>query len=173
VTIPGQASELYQFIPLVPDGIERSTGEITIRYPIDPHVAANAPVDIPYTAKSARDMAAELAPYVAQARASWPAARARYLAGLPPRQAFFVTVELRDAKHRTERVFVAVDEIADGTVSGRIWNDIELVEGYSFRQSITVPESEVLDWTIARPDGSEEGNFIGKYLDSHRSGTAK
>jgi hypothetical protein len=44
---------------------------------------------------------------------------------------------------------------------------------HSSRQSITVPESEVLDWTIARPDGSEEGNFIGKYLDSHRSGTAK
>jgi hypothetical protein len=114
VTIPGQASELYLFIPLVPYGIERSTGEITTRYPIDPHVAANAPVDIPYTAKSARDMAAELAPYVAQARASWPAARARYLAGLPPRQAFFPTKH-----HRAGVRSARLDHCASGRQRGR------------------------------------------------------
>ncbi|MBK7538639.1 MAG: hypothetical protein IPI49_25370 [Myxococcales bacterium] len=27
-------------------------------------------------------------------------------------------------------------------------------------------EQEVEDWTISRPDGSEEGNVVGKFLDT-------
>ena len=27
-------------------------------------------------------------------------------------------------------------------------------------------EKDILDWLIAKPDGSEEGNFIGKFLDT-------
>ena len=27
---------------------------------------------------------------------------------------------------------------------------------------------EVLDWTISKPDGTEEGNFVGKFLDTYR-----
>lgn len=101
-------------------------------------------------------------------RATWPDAKARYLAGLPPKHAFFVTYQLEDRKGNVERVFVAVHEIAEGVVHGRIWNDITLVEGFEFRQEISFPESDVLDWTIARPDGTEEGNFIGKYVDGKR-----
>jgi hypothetical protein len=44
---------------------------------------------------------AALKPYIAKARATYPRAKARYLAGLPPGQTFFVTVDLRDpAGHR-------------------------------------------------------------------------
>jgi hypothetical protein len=34
ITVPTGAKELRVFIPLVPDGIEKTSGEITLRYPI-------------------------------------------------------------------------------------------------------------------------------------------
>ena len=29
----------------------------------------------------------------------------------------------------------------------------------------TFPEGELVDWLITHPDGSEEGNVVGKFLD--------
>jgi hypothetical protein len=40
------------------------------------------------------------------------------------------------------------------------------VQGFHKGQHITVKESEILDWCISNPDGSEDGNLIGKYIDS-------
>jgi hypothetical protein len=34
VTVPEQANELRLFVPLMPDGLRNTTGEVTIRYPI-------------------------------------------------------------------------------------------------------------------------------------------
>jgi hypothetical protein len=34
LTVPGGARELRVFIPIVPDGLEKTSGEVTIRYPI-------------------------------------------------------------------------------------------------------------------------------------------
>jgi hypothetical protein len=31
-----------------------------------------------------------------------------------------------------------------------------------------VSEAELLDWLITKPDGSEEGNVVGKFLDTYR-----
>ena len=31
-----------------------------------------------------------------------------------------------------------------------------------------VPELEVLDWTVSKPDGTEDGNFVGKFLDTYK-----
>lgn len=132
----------------------------------DPQVAANAPEDKPYFWSDLSEMDRVIAPYVAQARASYPEAKARYVAGLPPGQSFFVTVTLRDARGKVERVFLFVDRIAADRVYGRIWNHIDLVEGFTYRQAHSVPEMEVLDWTITRPDGTEEGNIVGKFVDA-------
>jgi hypothetical protein len=65
----------------------------------DPHVPRNAPRDKPVpvaTEKHKRRFDAAIVPYVAEARATYPRAKRRFLAGLPPRHSFFVTVELRD-----------------------------------------------------------------------------
>jgi hypothetical protein len=37
VTVPKRAKELRLFVPLVPDGLTNTTGEVTIRYPIRRH----------------------------------------------------------------------------------------------------------------------------------------
>jgi hypothetical protein len=130
-------------------------------------LAPNAPKDKPVTASSVARMQTAIAPYVAQARASYPQAKARYLAGLPKGQAFFLTLPLSDAEGHVEQVFVAVRRIADGQVSGAIASDILSVKGYRNGQAITFPESQAIDWLISKPDGSEEGNVVGKYLETH------
>jgi hypothetical protein len=63
-----------------------------------------------------------------------------------------------------------VDRIDSGVVTGRISSDILAVDGYRRGATLTFREAEVIDWLISRPDGSEEGNFVGKFLDTLPSG---
>jgi hypothetical protein len=39
----------------------------------------------------------------------------------------------------------------------------------SFQTGATydLAESDIRDWTIQEPDGGEEGNCVGKFLDAH------
>ncbi|SRR6266568_3784009 len=135
-----------------------------------PQLAPNAPTDSPVQATEkciwlAMDRAMQ--PYIAQARATWPQARQRYLGGLPPRQSFFVTTLLVDKLDLREQVFIAVENIRDGKISGKIWNRVDVVHGYHLGDHYSFPESELRDWLIAKPDGTEEGNFVGKFLDTY------
>jgi hypothetical protein len=137
----------------------------------EPHVSTQAPSDQPVSVTSdeqRRRLEAAVAPYIAQARATYPQAKQRYLAGLPPQQSFFVTVELRDAAGHSEMAFLAVDSLARDSIFGRIWNQIQAVRGYRLRDRHAVAEAELLDWLITKPDGSEEGNVVGKFVDTYR-----
>lgn len=134
-------------------------------------LAPNAPPDRPVSATQRcqlRVMFEAMAPYAAQARATYPAARGRFVVGLPPRHTMFVTTRLSDAAGRIEQVFVAVDSIRGDTIAGRIWSPIHVVSGYRYRQPYQFPDSLLVDWMIARPDGTEEGNVVGKFLDTYR-----
>ena len=51
-------------------------------------------------------------------------------------------------------------------MSGLIANELGNVKTFQQNQLITFSEAVVLDWTISRPDGTEEGNYIGKLLDA-------
>jgi uncharacterized protein YegJ (DUF2314 family) len=107
-------------------------------------------------------------PYIAKGRATYPAAKKRYLAGLPRGNTFTVRKHLADpGGQRNEEVFVYVDSIKGGKVYGRIASELEAVRSYRKGQRISFPESEVLDWTIIHPDGSEEGNYVGKFIDTY------
>ena len=64
----------------------------------------------------------------------------------------------------------AVARIEDGTIEGRIWSPVQLVEGYIYGAEHSVSEEEIVDWVITKPDGEEEGNLIGKYIDRIRAG---
>ena len=131
-----------------------------------PAPPADQPVEIQVERAAAIDAA--IAPYVAEARKTYPAAKSRFLQRLPPGQIFFVTAQLRDANGRSERVFVRVAEIRGAVLSGTIASQIMLVDGFKTGQNYSVNEADILDWLIAKPDGSEEGNFVGKFLDSYR-----
>ncbi|MDB4950582.1 MAG: hypothetical protein JWM27_3231 [Gemmatimonadetes bacterium] len=134
----------------------------------EPQVSPTAPVDRPVAGRDTTEfnqIQRMIAPAVRQARASWPQARRRYLAGLPAGRIFFVTTLLTDGRGSREQVFVRVDAIAGDIVRGRIWSDIAAVRGYAKGQAVTLRDADVLDWLIAHPDGTEEGNFVGKLID--------
>jgi uncharacterized protein YegJ (DUF2314 family) len=111
-----------------------------------------------------------IALYIAKARASYPSAKKRYLAGLASGFTFAVWIRLyqNDEKTREDRhedVFVVVEQIKNGTIRGSIGNNLDLLTNYEKGQTIKFPESDVKNWVIVRPDGSEEGNDVGKFLE--------
>jgi len=132
-----------------------------------PVLAPNAPADKPQRVwqKAFEDA---IKPYIEKARKTYPDAKERFLAGLPPKHVFFVTVRLHDSSGRWEQVFIAVKEIKEGTISGLIASEIEAVSGYKIGDKYSFPESELLDWTVSKPDGTEDGNFVGKFLDTYK-----
>lgn len=137
----------------------------------EPHVSPRAPPDKPVAVtrdEQQQRLDAALKPYIAKARATYHRAKTRYLAGLPPGQSFFVTVDLRDPAGHKEMIFLAVDSLVRDSIFGRIWNQIHLVQGYRLRDRHVVAERELLDWLITKPDGSEDGNVVGKFLDTYR-----
>lgn len=139
----------------------------------DPYVSPDAPEDDPLLLQDPEDREVFLEtiePCVREARRTYLQAKARFLAGLPPNHGFFVVVRLHDAEGRLEQVFVAVDRIEDGTIEGRIWSPVQVVEGYAYGAELSVPEKEIVDWVITKPDGGEEGNLIGKFIDRRRAG---
>jgi Uncharacterized protein conserved in bacteria (DUF2314) len=134
-------------------------------------LAPNAPADQPQALQQQQIDAFEAAikPYVDEARKTYPEARQRFVDNkLPPGHVFYVTVRLRDSAGHFEQAFVRVQEVQDQKVTGVIANDIQLVEGYELGQVHSFDDSELIDWLIAHPDGSEEGNVVGKFLDTYR-----
>jgi len=130
----------------------------------EPRLSSQAPADkVAHADRTTFDEA--IAPYVAQARATWPDAKARYLAGLPNGHIFFVTVKLQEGE-RWEQAFIRVDRIDGLKIQGRIANQLSLATFHA-NDPIDVTDADVLDWTISRPDGSEEGNVVGKFLDGY------
>jgi TonB family protein len=105
-------------------------------------------------------------PYVEMARATYPDARKRFIAGLPRGYDFYLTTRLRDPQGRWEQIFVRTDSIARGRVYGQISSDVRLIAGYRAFQSYQFPETDLIDWTITDPRGREEGNALGKFLDA-------
>jgi hypothetical protein len=67
-----------------------------------------------------------------------------------------------------ETVFISVGSIANGQVKEMIASDIMTVKGYKSGDAYTFAEAELVDWLISKADGSEEGNIVGKYLDTLR-----
>jgi len=133
----------------------------------DAALAPNAPIDRPVAATLSA-FERRIAPAVRQGRATLPQAKRRFLNGLPTGQVFFVTTRISDGKGQLEQVFVRVKQWQNQQLSGLIASKLGVVKSYRLNQLITFPESAVLDWTISRPDGTEEGNYIGKLLDADK-----
>lgn len=133
-------------------------------------LAPNAPADQPQALKQQDVEAFEtaIAPYVAEARKTYPEAKQRFLEKLPTGHIFYVTVRLHDSEGHFEQAFIRVQDVKEQKVTGVIANDIYLVDGYEAGQVHTFDESELIDWLISKPDGSEEGNLVGKFLDTYR-----
>ena len=131
----------------------------------DPHIADNAPVDCAFET-TANDLFGVIEEKSPEAMKSWPDAKARFQHGLPDKHSLFITFVPVDQEQRAEYVFLAVDDISDEGVSGRLWTEVFNVQGFKFGDRFLVDEEAISDWLITKPDGSEDGNLIGKYLDT-------
>ena len=47
------------------------------------------------------------------------------------------------------------------------------MSGYRGGDAYSFPETDLIDWTISKPDGTEEGNFVGNFLDSYQVTTVE
>lgn len=110
------------------------------------------------------------APYMAKARATYPDAKKRYLAGLPAGYSFTVRKHLTEPGSRPVRmegVYIRVESIKGGKIYGQL-GDVNL-PSFHRGQSVSLSEAEVEDWAIVHPDGTVDGDFVGKYLQKARS----
>jgi hypothetical protein len=133
-------------------------------------LSPNAPADKPAGATGSeqiRKFEEAIKPYVKQAREMLPRAKKKYLKGLRKGEIFFITTRLY-ANGKYEQVFVRVTAWEDETIHGLLASDVSVVPNHKRGEDVTCKEREVLDWTISKPDGSEEGNFVGKFLDSYK-----
>lgn len=159
---------LFLFLALLAGGGAAHAQEPANVAPLAPSAPADRPISVGRSSPDATlvQLDRRIAPAVKQARATLPQARQRFLAGLPPGHAFFLTTRVSDPNGLTEQVFVRVKQWQAGQVQGTIANQLDVVKTYRMYQVVTFPESAILDWTISQPDGTEEGNFVGKLLDA-------
>ena len=132
-------------------------------YPIRP---GPPDVAVPATHEQEACLDSLLVPYIAQGQATYQEAKARYIAGLPPHHRFLVSAMLFDSVGHREMVFIHVLGAVSDTVYGRLDTDVLVVQGFRQGDRMRVLDSAVLDWTIARPDGTEEGNAVGTFIDT-------
>ncbi len=144
----------------------------SIAFAQDAPVAPPVPSDRPKSVETDQAYAAyesAIAPYIEEARRTYPDAKQRFLSGQLGTRPFFVTVRLSE-DGRYEDVFVRVLVIDErtGDISGKIANEIQALHKYQNGQRIITHEADVRDWTIVNPDGSEEGNVVGKFIERYQ-----
>jgi uncharacterized protein YegJ (DUF2314 family) len=137
----------------------------TISPPTNP---PSAPVDQPVHASSkdeSKRIHNPIAPCVAAARATYPDAKKRFLLHRLSDGKFSLLTEIR-SPGRTEMVFVTVLDIQGDQITSTISNDIVQVVGFHRGDRHSFAESEIIDWVFSRSDGTEDGNLVGKFLDT-------
>ena len=60
-----------------------------------------------------------------------------------------------------------MQSIAGARITGAIASRLQLITSFRQRQAYSFDDSDLIDWLITKPDGSEEGNYVGKFLDSY------
>jgi len=114
-----------------------------------------------------------LVPQIKKAKQALPAAKKKFLEGLPYGYSFFVTVNLRSKSGDKENAFIKVEGWDNNKITGILSTKLQVVKEYKFGQRLIVSENKIIDWTITSPKGEEEGNFLGKFLDSYYKQNAR
>jgi hypothetical protein len=141
---------------------------VTTRAPVAPQTKSPTDKPVSTNAEQVKKFEDAIAPYVKKAQETLPKAKKRYLRGLPKNQIFYVTIKLYDLAKKYELVFVKVTSWKRETIEGILDSDVTLIPNHPKGEKLTCQESEVQDWTISKPDGSEEGNYVGKFLDTYK-----
>jgi uncharacterized protein YegJ (DUF2314 family) len=135
-----------------------------------PQQPVQRPADKPVPAASSensRKLDQAIAPYVKKAKATLPQAKEEFLNGLAKGDEFFVTTRIYNPDGKYEQVFLSVTSWTGQTIRGVLATNSSLIP-IKRGDAVICKERDVLDWTISKADGTEEGNFVGKFLDNYK-----
>lgn len=107
--------------------------------------------------------------FAALAQKLLPGFKDRFLKGLPEGHTLYVTVVFKNDIGEGENAFIRVDRWEGKQIYGTIATMLRIIPQHSPGESITISDEQAIDWTLVRPDGSEEGNFVGKYIEQSSS----
>lgn len=99
-----------------------------------------------------------------EARRTLGQARQRYQRGLPA-GSFYLTARVLNESATPEPVLVRVAAWQGSRISGHIVRATADGGAVIATAPIEFEEPDVLDWLVLRPNGAEEGNYLGKFLE--------
>ena len=109
----------------------------------------------------------ELAIPVREALRTLPQAKKRFLAGLPEGDQFLLSVRVIASDTSFRQVSARVLGWHGTTVQALLPLATDsAAPGEAI--PVSFPEAAVVDWTLQRASGRQEGNFVGRYLDTSR-----
>jgi len=103
---------------------------------------------------------------IEKARQTIPAIKQCFLSGLPAGHKLFVTIEISDGPGRHENAYVAVNSWHGTEIIGDLATKLCSIKAHAFGERLKFSQDRVIDWTITTPDGTEEGNHLGKLFDA-------
>jgi len=110
-----------------------------------------------------------LAPYTQQAKATLEIFNHKF--SEKEGNIFYVITKLREDE-RSEQIFVKISKIEDNAYIGKIASQPLGKINFKFGDPIKVDIQDVIDWSIVKDNGEEEGNLLGKTLDLLQVGRA-
>jgi hypothetical protein len=115
----------------------------------------------------ARDETA-LADPVREALRTLPQAKKKFLAGLPTGDQFLLSVRVVATDTSFRQASARVLGWHGNTVQALLLPDAASSTAPVEPMPVSFPETAVVDWTLLRANGREEGNYVGRYNDTSR-----
>lgn len=110
----------------------------------------------PYMAKTDGD---EMAAAHSRAMSEMPSVKLRFGSGLRPGEVLFMKHGFATPGGDREFMWFAVTGWAGSMVAGQLANEPQQIPSLRIGQSVSIPETEVFDWMLRRPDGSHDGGY--------------
>jgi len=112
-----------------------------------------------------------LAPYIEKAKATFPMAKKKYIAGdyIREKRVFGVQIDLTDKDGTKEMTFINVTWCSGKNFRGVINNQMYYVKEYHLGDTVSFTQDRILNWVVVDAEGNEEGNYVGKAIDAYIS----
>ena len=110
--------------------------------------------------------ATDLADPVREALRTLPQARKKFLAGLPEGDQFLLSVRVADTDTSFRQASARVLGWRGNTVQALLLPPATDSPTPAEPMPVSFPETAVVDWTLLRASGREEGNYVGRYTET-------
>lgn len=106
-------------------------------------------------------------PQIEEAKQTLKEVHKRWNKGLPKGSQLFVTVRVYREDGQFEHVLGRVDKWVPNRFFTTVGSVLATTDRFKPGQSMSTEQTNVVDWKIVHADGSEEGNYVKKFLDEY------